>query len=232
MAKSKQHELEFRIHGGRRCGAGRKPKGERPGVSHAPRPALASRFPGLVTIKVQPHVWKLRGKAAFNRIWHALRKVTGRRGFRVVHFSVQNDHVHMLVEARDATTLSRGMQGLSVRIARALNRLMKRTGSVFADRYHERILRSPKEVRHALQYTLNNAKKHGIGDRASGWVDARSSAPFFDGWSREVRFDSRTLPGADPPTETASTWLLRVGWRERCGGPLDPDRVPGGRRSG
>lgn len=224
---SAQCAFSFPKRGGRRPGAGRKPKGERAGVSHAARPAVAARLPVLITMKVVRSVCTLRSKRAFNRIWHALRAARGRFGVRIVHFSVQKDHVHLIVEAPDAGALARAMQGLSVRIARALNRVLERSGTVFADRYHERVLTSPKQTRNCLAYVLGNAKKHGIGTTApSGWVDAMSSAPFFDGWRIPVHFHAESWTSSDPPTSAPESFFLRGGWR-RGGGLLDPDRRPG-----
>jgi squalene cyclase len=125
----------------------------------------------------------------------------------VVEYSAQSNHLHLLVESKDERTLARGMNGLAVRIAVRLNRLRRRVGRVFADRYHARILRTPSEVRRALVYLLQNARKHGA------WVarmaDVYSSGPMFDGWRRDVR-------GADSSPRLlvrARTWLLAVGWR-------------------
>jgi len=129
-----------------------------------------------------------------------------RPGFRVVHYSVQTNHVHFLVEAGNRDLLSRWLGGLATRMARRLNRLWNRRGRVFADRYHDRILRTPREVRNALRYVLNNARKHGIflrGDRP----DPCSSGRWFDGWRDWLA----RAPGS--PLALARTWLLRVGWR-------------------
>jgi REP element-mobilizing transposase RayT len=70
-----------------------------------------------------------------------------RADFRVVEFSVQSNHVHLLVEAEGAASLTRGMNGLEVRLARRINRALGRSGAFFADRYHARSLRTPTEVR-------------------------------------------------------------------------------------
>jgi REP element-mobilizing transposase RayT len=141
-----------------------------------------------------------------------------RRGFRLVHYSVQANHLHLLVEARSRERLSRGLQGLAVRIARSLNRLWRLTGRVFADRYHDHVLRTPREVWAALRYVLCNARKHG------GWTsrtrpDPCSSGAWFDGW--------RGLTPSEPegaPTARPRTWLLRRGWRRH--GLLRVDAVP------
>jgi len=138
-----------------------------------------------------------------------------------VHFSVQADHLHLLVEARDARALSNGVRGLSVSIARRLNALVRRHGRVFADRWHGRALTTPRAVRHALVYVLANHRKHG--SRRPG-VDPYSSAPYFSafrelGGRAPVERDPRTMPRAlalahdEPPRPcTPKTWLLRVGW--------------------
>jgi hypothetical protein len=133
------------------------------------------------------------------------------REFRVVHFSLQGEHLHFIVEADDKRALSEGMQGLSVRLAKGLNRLMGRHGKVFADRFHAHVLRTPAETRNALAYVLLNHRSHmaRIGEpTAATATDPFSSAAAFDGW-REVR--PKPMRSTSPP----KTWLLRQGWRKR-----------------
>ena len=108
-----------------------------------------------------------------------------------------------------------------MRVAKGLNKLWGRKGSVFADRHHDRILRSPREVRNALAYVLNNCLRHGI---RAGFPDLYSSGGWFDGWRR----DRRPLVQVVSPSVVAQarTWLLSVGWRRhRLIGYLE---VPGG----
>jgi hypothetical protein len=135
--------------------------------------------------------------------------------FRVVHFSVQRDHVHLLVEADVPDRLARGIQGLAIRAARACNRALGRRGAVWGDRYHSRMLATPREVRNALVYILANVKKHIPGTRG---MDPRSSARWFDGWRRKV---ATTGPS---PVARACTWLARVGWRRH--GLIDLEEAP------
>jgi putative transposase len=125
--------------------------------------------------------------------------------FRLLHFSIQGDHVHLLIEADDATAFARGVRGLAIRVAKAVNRVLGRRGRVWADRYHSRLLRTPREVRNALVYVLANFRKHVRGARG---LDARSSARWFDGWRGGV---APTLTGS--PVVAARTWLARTGWR-------------------
>jgi putative transposase len=133
---------------------------------------------------------------------------SSQRHFRIVQFSVQNDHLHLLVEASDKAGLSSGAQGLSIRIARQLNRHLGRTGSVWNDRYHTRALTSPREVRNALVYVLMNVKKHN--PVASDGIDPCSSAPWFDGFLPE----QLPTPSPDPPPlPSPRTWLAAHGWR-------------------
>src|SRR3990170_8137149 len=96
-------------HGGARRGAGRKPTGSRAGVSHHGRPAIDSRFSVHVTLRMLDHVWNLRSHRSFRVISTALSGMLGRSDFRVVHFSVQGNHLHLLVEADDNRTLAEGI---------------------------------------------------------------------------------------------------------------------------
>src|SRR5438876_2144541 len=112
--------------GGKRRNAGRKPKGERARVTHTARPPLATRFPVHVTLRVLPHVWNLRSRRSFRVLGAALARGGDRFGMRVCEFSIQGNHLHLIAEAADARALSRGMQGLSIRIAKRLNQMMKR----------------------------------------------------------------------------------------------------------
>ncbi|ACL64319.1 conserved hypothetical protein [Anaeromyxobacter dehalogenans 2CP-1] len=220
-------QLGFRLpaprrHGGRRPGAGRKPKGARAGVSHHGRPEVTASTPVHVTLRVLPHVWNLRSGRSLRVVEAVLSAIRDRSGFRVVHFSLQGNHLHLLVEADGAGALSAGMQGLTIRLAKGLNGLMARRGRVFADRYHAHVLRTPAEVRNALAYVLLNHRSHRAraGGRAGqGSVDRYSSGACFDGW--------RDVAGrADAPRVTARprTWLLATGWRRR--GLLSVDDVP------
>ena len=166
-----QGVLPFRQNGGRRPGAGRKPKGEKAGVSHAPRALLAARFPAHVTMKLLRGLPRLRSKSEYRTLRAAFAagcKGTARASsgsFRLCHYAVLNDHLHLLVEAQDRRELARGVQGLAIRIAKALNKLWRRRGTVFADRYHDRILKTPREVRNALVYVLGNARHHATRSR-------------------------------------------------------------------
>jgi putative transposase len=139
---------------------GRKPKGERAGVSHDARPRLKARFPVHVTLRMEKTVWSLRSQRCFTALNRAFWGGANRFGFKLVHYSVQGNHLHLLVEAQDERALSRGMNGLGVRIARGLNRVMHRNGKVLADRYHAHILKTPTEVRRVRNYLLTNARKH------------------------------------------------------------------------
>jgi len=204
--------LRFSRRGGWRIGAGRPRKSDR-GNPHVRRPALASRFPVHVTLSADDSLPNLRSPELRAAIERALREARERfDDFRVVHYSIQRHHIHLIVEAHNARALSRGMQGLSIRLARAINHTLKRRGRVFVDRYYERVLRTPRQVRNCLVYVLANGRKHAAQRRkalARDWTDPCSSAAYFDGWKRPL------LPPADrgPPTAAPKTWLLGVGWR-------------------
>jgi REP element-mobilizing transposase RayT len=174
---------------------------------------------------VRPEVWQLRSRRCFRVLDRAFRAASAKLDTRVAHFSVQHNHVHMLVETADARALARAIQGMCISMAKGLNRVMgRRTGTVFADRYHSRPLRTPTEVRRAIVYVLNNARKHFAqrGHRLTpGWMDEYASGPWFSGWTAPPRPPAGTPPVADP-----KTWLLATGWRERAGGRIRRDEMP------
>ncbi|HEX9602737.1 MAG TPA: hypothetical protein VF973_03225 [Myxococcales bacterium] len=203
--KAKQLKLDLRTWGGQRKRAGRKPKGARAGVPHACRPSLAARHPVHAMLRVLPHVWNLRSRRCFSAIATAFAGGRERDGFRLIHFSVQGNHLHLVVEALDAECLSRGMQGLTIRIAKRLNRVMGRRGAVFADRYHEHVLRSPSEVARALAYVLGNFAVHAR--RRGDWSVGVEIDPYCS-----VSVEVQLGPGP-PLISEPRTWLLCSGWR-------------------
>src|SRR5688572_11415111 len=214
--------------GGKRAGSGRKKSERRIGVPHDARQPHARRFPVHVTLRTVREVGHLRAKKPFAVIREAMQaaRKNPREGFRVVHFSVQGNHMHLIVEAKDAKTLGRGMQGLSIRIARGVNRLLRRSGKVFSDRYHRHDLKSPRETRNALAYVLLNHRKHAFerGERCErGWTDPCSSAEFFDGWSHRRRFISPD--DDDAPVAAPKTWMLTKGWQLHSR-LISPDEIP------
>jgi len=163
-----------------------------------------------VTLKLRDDAPRLRQHRSADALRRAIRVGSERLGARVVHYSIQSNHVHLVCEARDALTLTRGLQGLEIRMARGLNRAWARRGRVWADRYHARILRTPTEVRRCLVYVLGNWRHHG-GDRyPARSLDPCTSAPWFDGFREKLP----PLPcGAERPTAAPRTWLLGTGWR-------------------
>jgi REP element-mobilizing transposase RayT len=178
-------------------------------VSHRQREALAARFPVHVTVRRREGLPSCRSKGAYAALRAAFGAGCDRFGFRLVHYSVQGNHLHFVAEAKDRQALSRGMQGLLIRVAKALNRTWRRAGSVFADRYHARVLRTPREVRNALRYVLGNARRHG--QRLVHGIDYFASGWWFDGWREQPVITG--LEGVARPVAAARTWLLAQGWR-------------------
>ncbi len=219
MARATQAELVFRSWGGRREGAGRPAAPGRRQVAHRRRAPHDPRTPVHVTLRAAADVPSLRGARVFDAVRSAL-AAASTDDFRILQFSCQTDHVHLLVEADRPGGLVRGCQGLAVRIAKAVNRLLGRRGAVWGDRYHARALPTPRETRAAFVYVLQNWLKHVRGARG---LDARSSAAWFSGWTTP----SRKEPGPSP-VRAPRTWLARVGWLRL--GRLDPDERPSARR--
>jgi putative transposase len=216
--------------GGRRKGSGRKRVAVRPLTPHRARPPHAASRPVHVTLRARFR--PLRSQHVLPTLRLAIDRTNRRRPnrFRVIEFTVQYDHMHLLVEAADRRELSSGMSSLAVRIARRVNQLVARRGRFWADRWYGRELTSPRQVRTALVYVLANFRKHARWRLGPG-IDPFSSALWFDGWegarpgvarSGQVRLGEERAP----PVRRARTWLARDGWRLL--GLLRLDEAPAG----
>lgn len=206
----KQLATELPTWGGRREGAGRKPKGRVALVSHDARPDLDGRTPVHLVMRVRDDVRSLRARATFLAILAAFAAARERSGLRLIHYSVLGNHLHLIVEAANRDALTHAIQGLAIRLARAINRAQERKGRVFADHYFEHPLRTPAEVRHAIRYVEQNQRLHEqrAGRPAPAGVDGCSSA------------------ATDAPVSAPRTWLLRAGWRRARGTARWDERVP------
>ena len=175
-----------------------------------------------VTLRATRRLPSLRRQVTFAQVRRALVE-TRLSWFRVVHFSVQADHVHLLVEARDKICLSRGVAGLTARMARSLNRVLGRRGRLWSDRFHARALRTPREVRRGLVDVIMNWRKHV--PEAMG-LDPCSSAEWFEGWKAPPATGTLQRCAGDRPLAPSRTWLLAQGWKRH--GLLGPNERPRG----
>ncbi|CAN5782194.1 hypothetical protein BH11MYX2_BH11MYX2_13260 [soil metagenome] len=212
--------------GGKRTGAGRKPRGERAGTPHRRRVAFRASQPLHISLKLLDVVGSLREMDIYAALQKALTTTGKRTDMRIVHMSIQDTHVHLLVEADGKTALSRGMQGFKISAAKWINRALwerngcrgkRRKGAVFADRYYCEVIETPRQARNALAYVLNNWRRHRLdrGEDEYKLVDRFSTGVRFDGWKERAghgRFASP--PGyVELNVWEPRTWLLRVGWR-------------------
>lgn len=196
-------------HGGRRPGAGRPKTGRAIGLPHRPRPYHDRHYPAHVTWRLVESLPSMRRFALARVVGQTIRGITGshakrQTSFRITHFSIQSNHLHLIVEAGGKLALSKGLQGLGIWLARRVNGRLGRRGRVVADRYHLRELTTPRAVRNAIVYVLQNHLHHR---RSRYFVDECSSARWFTGWVVPL-----------PPPDTASpvaesrTWLGGRGW--------------------
>ena len=211
-------------------GPGRPRKRGEKSRQHKPRPEFEARHPVHVTLRVTRAIGNLRRRHAYHAIRHAMYPGLARTDFRIIHVSIQHDHVHLIVEADGARALSRGMQGFQISAAQRLNRALApgRRGQVFVDRYHARVLTSPTRARNALAYVLNNWRKHREDrGRTTRLLDPYSSAINFGGWAE---LDDSPLLYTPPlgyqrlSTCLPHTWMLQQGWRRA--GPISALAAP------
>lgn len=231
-----QLSLAARGHGrgGYRAGAGR-PRGRSDHYVPHVRREQVSRHQGVhVTLERAAGLPSLRRPRAHALIVAVLGAEKRRQGFRLVHYAVRPDHLHLICEADDTRALSRGIQRIGARLGRGLNRMFGRSGRLFRDRFHGRVIKTPRQMRNTLRYVLLNhgsvagaapdgaaadeRRRHG---ELLGGIDAYSSGPWFDGWKGRR---SRAGPDAAAPVTAPCSWLLRIGWRR--GGLIDWDDVP------
>jgi REP element-mobilizing transposase RayT len=232
-----QQEL-FR-RGGKRRGAGRKPKGARAGERHVARPVFKPYHALHVVMRIAPAVGSLRRRKMYKAMRAATITASLRERFRIIHMSLQRTHVHMLVEAEHKVALSRGMQSFQISAARNINTALgngtsRRLGTVFSDRYHVEVITSPTQARNAIAYILCNFRKHREDQVApmSSWrIDWFSSAMKFPDWAeRGEETLLRCQPEAYEPlvVHEPKTWLLKDGWKKA--GPISCREVPSAKR--
>jgi len=199
----KKTQLILRFRKRKRGKVGRPPKGKKAGVSHLRREELSRHHGVHVTLRTAAGVGYLRRQRVVSGIEEAFRQARIRFGMRIVHYSIQGNHLHLIVEAEDRESLAKGMQGLGIRVAKTLDRVFDRVGHVWADRYHSRVLRTRREVANPLRYVLGNFARPARqwGETAARFADECSSIRYLG------------LAGEAAPVAAPRTWLLRIGWR-------------------
>jgi REP element-mobilizing transposase RayT len=228
-----QKSFRFKTWGGKRKGAGRKPKGEKAGVSHEVRPVIRPDNVVHVTLKPDAKIGYLRKREPRRLFNWALSVVGERKDFRICHISIQGNHVHLLCEADHKAALSNGMRAFLISVTRGFNGSTRR-GCLFPDRYHARVIRTPRQLRNTLNYVFGNWRHHGF-DRDYGRCrfDPYSSAVAFPGFHEMTEEETQVI--RIPPYQAllrvayAKSWLLREGWR-KGGGPISCWDIPGSSR--
>ena len=185
-------------------------------VKHRTRDVLQPGDTLHVTLKVHAHVPSLRRKRVIQEFERCFRAAKEREGFRLLQYAVMSNHLHLIVEADDRRSLSRGMQGLNIRLAKAIQRLFGLTGQIFRDRYFARMLKFSRDVHRVLRYVIQNARRHGI-PLPAGEYDPFSSARYCRQCGSTPREDPRDWP----------VHWLPSGHLFQGGGCVPADYVPG-----
>jgi REP element-mobilizing transposase RayT len=228
----RQVAMKFRTWGGKRKGAGRPAQGPRPSEKHEKRFRFASRRPVHVVLRVADDVGSLRKKGMYLAIREASIAAAKHEDCRIIHFSIQRTHIHLICEPENHRALARGMKSFAVSAARHINGVLGREGTVFPDHYHPVILNSPTQVRNTIAYVLGNWRHHGEDQKsfAKTWlVDPFSSGINFSGWKQLEDAELMWRPSATTYEPLwvwlPKTWLLREGWLKY--GRIDAHTVPG-----
>lgn len=173
--------------GGKREGAGRKRVMRRKCVLHRTRETFDRTLPALVTLRMAKSVYNLRSQRSFNVLKRALSGGKDRFGTRIIHFSVQGNHIHLIVETPGKDSLFRAMKGLGVRVARKMNGMMGRRGRVIGDRYHAGLLRSHRQAVRAVHYVRENHRKHFA--KKDDWRTG-TTIDDFSSWAKPIALPS------------------------------------------
>lgn len=200
-------------------------------VPHRKRPLHADAHPVHITLRGRRELPSFRNQVVRQLVMTLLaqvrawsEKANGKDSFQLLEASIQDDHIHLMIEATDKEKLSSGMRSFIIRFAKRLNRILGRVnGKVWADRYHRHDLKTPREVRTCLVYIFANWKKHSLVlPRYLPLCDPYSSSGAFEGWTGTPMV---ILPGPWPRF-APRTWLLEKGWRRA--GVIRPTDCPQG----
>ncbi len=210
-------QLEFKKvkgWGGRRKGAGRKNLSGT--VAHGAREKVDFKKPLHITIRLAPGLSGLRTKHMHEQFTAALLKAKA-KGLRVLHYSIQGNHLHLLVECADNQALAAGMNSFGTSFAKAVRKKLGGKGKVFAGRYHLRVLQNPTQMKNTLAYVLLNQAKH---ENLIPYNDKFSSSQHFNEWKallgrnvgpilQEWRKNKKPLPEY---LSKPKSWLASKGW--------------------
>jgi len=195
---------------------------------YRPRPEIRRLTPVHVGIRFIRGTPRLRTQRFLRIVRTALAAANEKFRFRVIEYSLQNNHLHIVAEAGDTYAVSRAMRGISISVAKRVNAELGARGVRIPDRYFMKPLRTPLETHLALRYVLNNYRRHAADWREfphPDWVDPFSSGPWFTGWRSKPKPARDPCPELGRGTQPARSILLTQHWKQY--GLLDPSFVPG-----
>lgn len=139
-------------------GAGRPAIHDR-GIRHIARDKVTKHTSLHLTIKIERLKAGLRNKDVLKQLHDSIKKAR-KIGLRVIHYTLEFDHVHLLVEVDSNQQLAKGMQSFGISFSKGINKIKAQVGKVFKTRYHFRKLKSPNEIKNVIFYILGNSLKH------------------------------------------------------------------------
>jgi hypothetical protein len=140
------------------------------GIRHTKREAILGPRPLHLTIKLIRA--DIQNKAILKALRHAIFRAR-LQGLRVIHYSLEHDHIHLYAESSDNKILGKAMKALGGSLVKRINKHFLSKGRCYKTRYHLRILRSATEVKNVINYILKNGIKHR---RTKSVIDPYNSA--------------------------------------------------------
>lgn len=137
--------------------AGRKAIHDK-GIRHTSREEIFKPSPLHLTVKLKRA--DIQNKVVLRILKHAIYR-SRLQGLRVIHFSLEHNHVHLYAECESNFVLGKAMKAFGVTFVRRVNKLKKIKGQLYKYRYHLRVLKSARDAKNVINYILKNGIKHG-----------------------------------------------------------------------
>ncbi|MDD4973652.1 MAG: transposase [Bacteriovorax sp.] len=158
-------------------------------MRHTSRPHLSKACSLHLTVKIKKIKAELKNKSVLSILKRAILNAR-KQGLKVIHYSLEYDHVHLLIEADNNHILSKGMQSFGVTISKAINRMRKLKGGVYKHRYHFRKISSPRQLKNVLNYIFNNGIKHKTAKHIVGHYNSiQAEKKYFLFYRGKLEYD-------------------------------------------
>jgi REP element-mobilizing transposase RayT len=162
------------------------------GIRHISREDIKKPTSLHLTIKVRENKADIKNKQILKALHHSIKRARMKR-LKIVHYTLEYNHIHLLVEAEIKQLVHQGMQAFGISLAKKINTIKRLKGTVYKHRYHLRKINSPRDLKNVLHYIFNNGIHH---KRTSNVLDSYNSLPalknlnhLYGPWAKKIEAD-------------------------------------------